>query len=387
VLRVVPRGRGLRWLLLSVLVGVVAAALVFTVYVPSGREQTGATAEPAPVGSSTPTSPQGSTQGDAGPSSSTGKAAAPGSAARRILGTPPSRGAWFSGVWPGGGTISGKRADAFGRWRGTAVDAGTTYPATGTWKSIQESNWHITTYSGFKGVLVYGLPMLPDKGAGSLKSVAAGKHDAVYRKVARDLVAQGRGKSVVRIGWEANGGWFRWSATARTAKDYVAAYRHIAKVLRATAPHLVLDFDVACGNPLQGQSSRLDSLRKLYPGNDVVDIVGCDTYDWFQTTTKDPRSWARTKRPLNAVGIQDVADFARAHGKGFSVPEWGLASKAAGGAGDNPYFITKMRGFFRDNRDVLVFESYFNEPSTTIANSLFSPAQRPRSAAVYKRLW
>ena len=50
--------------------------------------------------------------------------------------------------------------------------------------------------------------MLPEQGSGDFGSIVNGEHDWVYRKVARDLVTEGRGRSIVRIGWEANGDWF-----------------------------------------------------------------------------------------------------------------------------------------------------------------------------------
>ena len=81
--------------------------------------------------------------------------------ARANLGESRSGLPWLSGVWPGGDTITGSRADAFGAWRGTPADAATTYPASKTWQTIHDSTWHITTYDGFAGVLSYGLPMLP----------------------------------------------------------------------------------------------------------------------------------------------------------------------------------------------------------------------------------
>jgi hypothetical protein len=191
----------------------------------------------------------------------------------------------------------------------------------------------------------------------------------------------------VRIGWEANGDWFPWSAQAADAAAYVAAYRHIVRVLTDIGPDLVIDFDLACGTPLRGQTDRLDALNILYPGDDVVDLVGCDFFDWYGTTSTDEASWMRSIKPGNAVGIQDVADFARARGKGLSYPEWGLASHQESGAGDNPYFIEKMRSFFEANADILVLEGYFSEPETSLANSIWDPAQMPRSADVYKRLW
>ncbi|SDS94672.1 glycoside hydrolase family 26 protein [Microlunatus soli] len=307
--------------------------------------------------------------------------------ARRLLGPPPSGGAWHSGVWPGGGTISAKRANAFGVWRGTPIDTGVTYPATDSWQQIQDSSWHIQTYNGLDGVLAYGLPMLPDNDTGDFRSIVRGDHDEVYRQIADDLIANDRGRSIVRIGWEANGDWFPWNVRADQAAEYIAAFRHIVGVLRGTAPDLVIDFDIACGTTLRGQQNRTDALTKLYPGDDVVDLVGCDIYDWYGTAATDQAGWRRSLRPQAAVGIADVADFARDHGKGLTFPEWGLASPAEHGAGDNPYFIERMRSFFDSQASTLVMENYFNEPDTSLANSIWEPAQMPRAAQAYRRLW
>lgn len=307
--------------------------------------------------------------------------------ARQQLGEPPSKQPWFSGAWAAGNTASTSRIDAFGAWRGTPVDAATVYPDAATWQSIYDSDWHVNTYAGFQGVLAYGLPLLPDETGSDFASVISGEHDWVYEKVASDLVAGGRGNSIVRIGWEANGDWFPWNAKASNAAEYVAAYRHVVGVLRATAPDLVIDFDLGCGTKLRGQENRLDALNLLYPGDDVVDLVGCDFYDWHNTRSTDEASWQQTIRPTNSVGIADVADFARAHGKGLTYPEWGVASTELEGAGDNPFFIGKVREFFEANADVLVLESYFSEPETSLANSIYDPIQMPLSAEVYQRLW
>src|SRR5215210_5386626 len=105
--------------------------------------------------------------------------------ARAILGPPPSGGHWHSGIWAGGDTAQTARVEAFGTWRGTATDAATLYPETTTWQTIHDSHWHLTTYAGFEGTLVYGLPMLPDRGKGNFATIVAGQHDWVYRKVAQ----------------------------------------------------------------------------------------------------------------------------------------------------------------------------------------------------------
>jgi hypothetical protein len=307
--------------------------------------------------------------------------------ARKSLGTPPSRGRWFSGAWAGGGDASTQRVVAFGSWRGTPMDAATAYPEMDTWQELHDSNWHITTFNGFEGILSFGLPMLPEEDKGDFSAIVRGEHDWVYQDVARDLVTNGRGRSVVRIGWEANGDWFPWGASATDAPEYVAAYRHIVEVLHRVAPDLVIDFDLSCGTALRGQTDRLDALNLLYPGDDVVDLVGCDFFDWHATASTDEASWSRSIKPANAVGIQDVADFARTHGKGLTYPEWGLASHEEGGMGDNSFFIEKVRSFFEDNADILVLEGYFSEPETSLANSVWDPVQMPESARAYERLW
>ena len=307
--------------------------------------------------------------------------------ARELLGTPRSGGGWLSGIWAGGDIATGERAERFGQWRGSPVDAITMYPATSTWETIRTSNWHIETFSTSPATLAYGLPLLPVTSGDTLADVAGGKQDEIFRQISTLLLQNGRGNSIIRIGWEANGAWFPWNATADTAKDYQAAFRRVVGVMKQQAPDLVIDFDIGCGVMLRGQKDRLSALELLYPGDDVVDVVGCDTYDWHHTKSLNEQGWAATQRPNDSPGIADVADFARAHGKGLTIPEWGLASPAEGGAGDNPYFIAKMRGFFEDNADILVLESYFSEPDTSLANGIWEPDQNPRSSKEYARLW
>lgn len=312
----------------------------------------------------------------------------PGAAANRYLGRSGSSHVWHSGAWVGG-WMSATRATRWGTWRGTPSDVTLTFPERNTWKHLANSTWHIDTFRGFRGRLVYGLPILPDTAKpADLKAVAAGRHDAVFRKIARDLRVRGRGNSVVRVGWEANGTWMPYSVTAANAKDYRAAFRRVATVMNRESPALLFSFDINCGTMLRGQSSRLDSLTRLYPGNDVVDLVGCSTYDWDVLGATSEASWRRAIAPPKAVGVADVATFARARGKGMAISEWGLARQLYDGNGDNPFYIAKMKQFFDANNDVLVLESYFNAPENHMRSSLWTEApQNPKAAAVYRRLW
>ncbi len=303
----------------------------------------------------------------------------------RILGANRSKTRWFSGVWTGG-YMSGARAEAFGRWRGTPTDAVTTYPEYDTWATMLDSEWHVATFDSFTGRLVYGLPMLPRRGGGSLADVAKGRYDRVWRKIATDLVRHRRGNAIVRIGFEGNGDWFRHGGTAATAATYRAAFRRVATTMTRTAPRLVIDFDITCGYSMPGSRHRLDSLTKLYPGDDVVDVVGCDVYDEIPTRARNAREWARALRPAGSPGLADVAAFARAHRKGMTIPEWGVATRGRSGYGDNPYFVAAMRAWMRHHTDVLVLENYFNDTDAHIRSDIWG-GQNPRSAAEYRRQW
>jgi len=298
----------------------------------------------------------------------------------------PAGRTWPSGAWTGGG-ISVERIDAFGAWRGQPADVVTTYPAYQTWTELKESDWHVGTLDAFHGRISYGLPLLPKQDGGSLADVAAGRHDDVWRAVGQIMNDHHRGDTFVRIGLEANGTWFPWGATAARADEYRAAWRHVQSVLKSVSPKLSFGFDITCGSPLEGGGDRMDNLNRLYPGDDVVDVVGCDHYDSYGLKSRNGGEWERTLRPPDAAGLADVADFARAHHKQFAVPEWGMTSTDRSGSGDNPFFIYQMYGFFQQNKDILAYENYFNEMDSSLGSAVWDSNQNPRGAAEYRKLW
>ena len=292
---------------------------------------------------------------------------------------------WHSGVWLGG-RFTTAQLNAFGVWRGRPADVTTTYGYRDSPELLAGNSWPIATWPGFGGRLNYGVPLATNDGRMNSASVASGQYDDTYRQVARNLVRYGRGDSIVRIGWEANLPDWKWYANAGNAATFKAAFRSASKAMRSAAPNLVVEFGIACGGDLDGSRDRLAALTTLYPGDDVVDLVGCDTYDWWNTKADGP-DFSRVLKPAGGVGIQDVADFARAHAKGASYGEWGLAVRNNGnGGGDDPYYIESMFAFFQANADVVAFENYFDEPDPYIGNSLVVGGQNPRAAAVYRRL-
>ena len=95
-------------------------------------------------------------------------------------------------------------------------------------------------------------------------------------------------------------------------------------------------------------------LARIYPGNDVVDIVGVDAYDQGVLGRHD--RWTTIyRRPL---GIADVLQFARRHRKPLSIPEWGLSPANVGlGGGDDPSYIKGIASIVAHNR--VAYQAYF----------------------------
>ena len=262
----------------------------------------------------------------------------------------------------------------------------TAYSRRDSYRAIASEAWSINVWKGVPGRLSYALAILPDSGEGSLASIARGDQDWVWRAVANNLKSAGRGNSVVRIAWEANLRDWRWGSTAASAPAFRAAFRRVAQTMKKTAPGLVIDFGINCGSGLPGSTDRTAPLTMLYPGDDVVDVIHCDVYDWWTTRVRGTDPTPLT-RPRYGPGLADVASFARRHGKLMGVGEWGLATPGnGGGGGDNPAFVAAMHAFLVANADVVGYECYFDEPATYLRSSL-NTGQNPKAAAAYRRLW
>jgi hypothetical protein len=67
------------------------------------------------------------------------------------------------------------------------------------------------------------------------------------------------------------------------------------------------------------------SVADAYPGDDMVDIVGVDFYDMYPAYP-DRAAWDagfRSTQNGGPRGLGTWLEFAKAHGKRLSVPEWG----------------------------------------------------------------
>ncbi|MGW6709500.1 glycosyl hydrolase [Streptomyces sp. NPDC054956] len=156
-----------------------------------------------------------------------------------------------------------------------------------------------------------------------IRAGADGQYDRHFKKLAERLVALGVPDTVIVLGWEMNGITY----THRCGPDpenWKAYWKRIVNTMRAV-PGQKFKFDFT---PNRGRDAI--GWTRCYPGDDVVDIVGMDSYDQAPGRTFDDQI-------TQPFGLQQHVDFAKAHGKEISYPEWGLFRN-----GDNPEYVRRM---------------------------------------------
>ena len=238
-----------------------------------------------------------------------------------------------------------------------------------TWEEFAKYTWVPGVWKKLNPArkVVWSMP-LTMKGT-PLTDVAAGKYDLEFERAAR-AIADAQPDAIIRLGWEMNLEQSNWFAGGREA-DYIAAYRHVAGVFRKASHRFAFDWCPGWG-PQESPADR------AYPGDDVVDFIGLDVYD-FKFEGSPEERWQKFYL-IAPFGLEWHRDFAARHGKPMSFPEWGV-----GHFGDNPYFIRMMHDWFMQNRDRIAHAAYFNVDGlwpTQIDTGRF-----PQSQALFRKLF
>jgi Glycosyl hydrolase family 26 len=282
---------------------------------------------------------------------------------------------YASGLYMPGSKSS--NAAAFGDWRGRDVDVVVDWPARQNWDDIENPDWLISAWKNTPYTKVWGVAPIPEDGSSSLASCAAGNNNSHWRTFGQNMKNSGYSNQIViRLGWEFNGNWYAWSA--KNPAEFAGCWRQIVGTVSAIAPDLRWDWNVNRG------PNSVANAADAYPGDQYVDIIGIDSYDQYPGVKSEADWQTQYSGPQ---GLKRWVDFAKAHGKPFSVPEWGLyPTRGSNGGGDNALYISKMLDFFKANEANLAYEAYFNEPATYYQGAIFAPSLNPQAAARYKSL-
>jgi hypothetical protein len=260
-----------------------------------------------------------------------------------------------------------------------------TYSITPTWSSWVNP-WFTHSGYGYRGWLaadrtrrqvIVTLNLIPNIVASDPRWVvkcAAGYYNTYARQLATNLVKNGFGHSVIRLGAEMNGTWITGSLGSTVAEwhQWGRCFAQEVRAMRAIpGSHLLFDWNV-------NANYRDIPLADYYPGNAYVDIIGIDIYDKSDIRLPpvgNPARW----RALSSEpgGLNALEAFAAAHGKPLSIPEWGTVATE----GDNANYVTNIGAFVA--RHDIAFQSWFSVGHAGILP--LSPTQAPRSLAAYRK--
>lgn len=281
-------------------------------------------------------------------------------------------------TYRGAGCTGAGRMASFEKLIGRHADGVTEFTELTDWAHMLSSvNWALGCWAGKHYHLSQSVPMLMGNSSGTtLKAGAAGAYDAHFVALGKLLVAKGYPDAYLRIGWEFNGGWYPWAA-ARDPKNFTAYFRRIVKAFRSVPGQR---FRIVW-NPAQGVQQIAPD--KVYPGDDVVDVIALDFYNQsWSNPPADPEARFRAIA-TQPYGLSWLSDFAKKHGKPVALPEWGTGTRPDGhGYGDDPVFIANVAAWIRANN--VAYHTYWDYPAADY-NAEISTGHKPLSAAAFRK--
>ncbi|MGV9425113.1 glycoside hydrolase family 26 protein [Streptomyces sp. NPDC003656] len=277
------------------------------------------------------------------------------------------------GAFLDSGPLGVARMAGLSRWLGgRELTVAHTYLPGGRWSDIEGDPAFLAPWAHWRRAqadrtLVLNVPLqehnedhLSDAQVRQLlRQGADGDFDQHFRTLARHLVDLKVPDTVLVLGWEMNGITY----THRCGPDpeaWKAYWNRIVAAMRSV-PGQRFRFDFA---PSRGRDAV--PWTECYPGDDTVDIVGMDSYD-------QPSGLSFDEQVSEPYGLQAHVDFARAHGKPVSYPEWGLFRN-----GDNAEYMRRMLAWFDAHKPL------YNTLTDYCPHGVWQCAANPRAAAVYR---
>ncbi|QDI71013.1 hypothetical protein CD934_21715 [Streptomyces calvus] len=265
------------------------------------------------------------------------------------------------------------RMEQLSRWLGDAeLRVGHTYLPGNHWSDIEGDIGFLESWAQWRNarkdrMLVLNVPMQERNEAGVsddevrrlLRRGASGEFDHHFRALAERLVELKVPDTVLVLGWEMNGVTYthRCGPDPESWKKY---WSRIVTTMRAV-PGQKFRFDFT---PSRGRDAV--PWTECYPGDDTVDIIGMDSYD-------QPAGRSFDEQVSEPYGLQAHVDFARAHGKPISYPEWGLFRN-----GDNPEYMRRMLAWMDKHRPL------YNTVTDYCPHGVWQCGANPESSRVYR---
>lgn len=239
------------------------------------------------------------------------------------------------GTWLSGSSGEETANGAFGAWKGTPDTIAGTWSDTASSLGDEFADWTENIDLGVWGIW-------KQSNGESWAAAASGAYDARWKATLQAVAAwlsSRPDKTVfIRFAYEFNGDFMKeYNVYPSELASYKAAFARFHGLKQQIAPRAKLVWPVN-----DGTSTGLD-MSQAYPGSDVVDVIGVDSYNQYPWVN-DEASFdekINATRGGNPLGIEAWRQFAEARGKPLAIPEWGSSNDPSGdsGGGDAPNYI------------------------------------------------
>jgi mannan endo-1,4-beta-mannosidase len=173
------------------------------------------------------------------------------------------------------------------------------------------------------------------------ESIVAGKYDSYLRHFARESRVLGK-PYLIRFAHEMNLARYHWGGSSEefgpeSGAKYRAMFRHVVDVFRAESANNVSW--VFCPNADSVPAEAWNKIASYYPGDDAVDVIGLDGYNWGTTQTRVANGWDSEWRSFESIftaPLQELREIASnkpaavfetsSSTKGGSKEQWVLAA-------------------------------------------------------------
>jgi glycosyl hydrolase family 26 len=266
---------------------------------------------------------------------------------------------------------------AFETWFGEPIQQIMAFTGEADWSDYETSvSWVRGQFESLNRPIMFSVPLLA--AGGTLAAGATGAYDTHYQSAAQDLATLRPSDPVIyiRTAWEFNGStdngdgtrtnWMKWGALGKEA-DFILTWRHFVDTFRAVSSRFRFDWCPSLGNV--GMNPEM-----AYPGDGWVDVVGLDVYYFPQWDGNDAGA-AFDDMITEQYGLQWQVNFAAAHGKNLSFPEWGIRTDQSGP------FISKLRDW-TDTHNFL-YHNYWESNSAYPGQLRLN--QYPTAGAVWRQ--
>ncbi|WLW54882.1 glycoside hydrolase family 26 protein [Streptomyces sp. YU58] len=265
------------------------------------------------------------------------------------------------------------RISELSQWLGGAeLRVGHTYLPGDRWSNIEGAPGFLDVWADWRTekddrMLVLNVPMMERNEENVsdaqvrmlLRRAAAGEFDHHFRALGERLVELKVPDTVIVLGWEMNGITYthRCGPDPESWKTY---WNRIVTTMRAV-PGQKFKFDFT---PTRGRDAI--PWTQCYPGDDTVDIIGMDSYD-------QPTGLSFDEQIKEPYGLQEHVDFAKAHKKPISYPEWGLFRN-----GDNAEYMRRMLAWMDEHKPL------YNTLTDYCPHGVWQCGKNPKASEVYR---